>query len=588
MTPRRISPKLWNCLVGLGLGATGCTAVPLDSRDVIAKPVPRSSANATPGTSRIARAQPADADSRAAARASRSTAHADDLPLRQPIENHRRADMITQASESTADNHVDPTAAVASAVATITAAPSTSSATKAAAPHDAPNIVAKVSLEEPAGHAEPVAGLDSVYTLSLSNILFLTDAQNPNVAEARERINEAYARVERAETLWLPSLRAGLNYHHHEGAIQDVAGTVFNTNRSSFYGGMGANAVGAGSPAVPGIQAQFHLTDAVFQPRIAAHRASARQFGAAAVRNDLLRDAAVAYLELVRAEQALAISREAFANTELLTNLTRQYSETGQGLQSDYRRTEAELALRQEELIARLEAVQVASARLAQLLHADPSVVISSGEPAVVPLNLVTLEGGPAAYVATGLSRRPELAEQKHLVCEAVQRLRREQYAPLIPSVLLGMSYGALGGGLGSSIINTDGRWDADAVAYWEIRNLGFGERAARAEMSSLQRQTQMRELAIMDNVSREVVEAHTQVSRRHERIAVAQQGITAAQKSYTLNIQRIENAQGLPIETLQAIQALATAQHAYLNAVVDYNIAQFELSRAIGWFVES
>lgn len=426
------------------------------------------------------------------------------------------------------------------------------------------------------------------YSLSLGNVLHLADSQNPNVAVARERIQEAYARVERAETLWLPSVRAGLNYNHHEGAIQDVAGRVFNTERSSFGGGFGANFTGAASPAVPGLVAQFHLTDAVFQPKIAAHQASARQFGATAARNDALRDAAVAYLELVRAEHSLAIAQTALDNTKTLAELTQRYAETGQGLQSDFQRMEAEFALREEELVTCRERVEVASARLAQILHADPAVIIQSGEPAVVPLQIVTLEGGAAAYVATGLSRRPELAEQKHLVCEAVERLRREQYAPLIPSVLLGMSYGGMGGGLGTSIVHTNDRWDTDAIAYWELRNLGFGERAARNETASLQRQAQMREVAILDRVAREAAEAHTQVTRRHERIALAQRGVEAATKSYALNVQRIENAQGLPIETLQSIQALATAQRAYLNAVVDYNIAQFELSRAIGWFVDA
>ena len=61
--------------------------------------------------------------------------------------------------------------------------------------------------------------------------------------------------------------------------------------------------------------------------------------------------------------------------------------------------------------------------------------------------------------------------------------------------------------------------------------------------------------------------------------------GIQAAERSFSLDVQRIENAQGLPIEVLQSIQALATARQAYLGAVIDYNIAQFELCHAIGWF---
>ena len=70
-------------------------------------------------------------------------------------------------------------------------------------------------------------------------------------------------------------------------------------------------------------------------------------------------------------------------------------------------------------------------------------------------------------------------------------------------------------------------------------------------------------------------------------RIDLAQDGITAAEKSLKLNLERIENAQGLPIEALQAVQALAAARLAYLNAVIDYNIAQFELCRATGWFMQ-
>lgn len=427
--------------------------------------------------------------------------------------------------------------------------------------------------------------LPTGYALSLGNVLYLADAQNPNVAFARERINEAYARVDRADALWLPSIRAGMNYVHHEGNVQDVIGNVFGTNKSAFYGGLGAGGTGSGSPTIPGVVAQFHLTDAIFQPKITEHQAASRQFGATAVRNDTLRNTALAYLELLRAEQALAITEEALTNTKRLAKLTGDYARTGQGLRSDHERMLAEQAIREADVYSRVEAVRVTSARLAQLLHSDPSVRISSGEPMVIPLDLVDRAPSSASFVATGLMRRPELAEQKHLVCEAVERLNREKFAPLVPSVLLGVSYGGLGGGQGSSITNTADRWDADALAYWELRNFGVGERAARNEMSSLVRQTQHRELALMDQVAREVVEAHTQVLERARRIAVSKQGIAAAERSYQLNENRIENAQGLPIESLQAVQALAAARLSYLNAVIDYNIAQFELCRATGWF---
>ena len=78
------------------------------------------------------------------------------------------------------------------------------------------------------------------------------------------------------------------------------------------------------------------------------------------------------------------------------------------------------------------------------------------------------------------LAGRPELRESRDLVAAACERLRREKYAPLVPSVLLGASYGGFGGGMGDTVADFNDRTDFDAVAIWQIRNLGFGEQAAR------------------------------------------------------------------------------------------------------------
>jgi len=267
--------------------------------------------------------------------------------------------------------------------------------------------------------------------------------------------------------------------------------------------------------------------------------------------------------------------------------LTETYARTGQGLKADQQRVEAELAVRRSELLQTDEAIRVASAQLVRLLGGDPLSRIVTAEQAVMPLELTAADTPAVELVELGLSRRPELAESRHLVYQACQRLRRERFAPLIPSVVLGLSYGGFGGGLGSEITNTSDRLDADVAAYWELRQLGLGERAVRAEASSRVRQAELRQAADLDRVAAEVVTAHTQVQTRAGRIEVARSGILAAEDSFRLNSERIQHAQGLPIEVLQSIQSLAVLRREYLNAVVDYNIAQFQLWWAAGWFSE-
>jgi outer membrane protein TolC len=436
--------------------------------------------------------------------------------------------------------------------------------------------------------AAPEPGEPGGFGIDLPTALQLADAGNLQVAFAREQVNQALAKVQAANALWLPSLRGGTNYNRHEGAIQRVEGSQIINSRGAFYAGFGAGGYGAASPTIPGLYANFHLVDALFEPLAARQFASARSRAAAAATNDMLLQVTLAYFELLRAGQDVVISQATFADAQQLTDITAAYAETGAGLKSDANRARAEWAVRQNDVARSREAQRVASARLAQLLRLDPTVELNPAEPVVVPMEVVAFDGPVKELVAQGLSQRPELAENRLLVAEAVQRLRRERYAVLIPSIVMGASYGGMGSGINGNLADLHDRLDVDAIAYWEMRNLGFGEAAARRGAQSAVRQSQFRQLAAMDQVAREVVEAHAQVRARKGQMATAQLGMEAALASQRQNLDRIEQAKGLPIEVLQSLQALAQARREYLRTVIEYNVAQFTLYRALGWPVKS
>jgi len=430
---------------------------------------------------------------------------------------------------------------------------------------------------------QPMPGQPQGVPLNLVSALAATDAQNPQVEFARWRVQEAYAQAQRANVLWLPHLRLGIAYNRHEGSIQDVAGNVFDTSRGGYQAGLGPHAVGQGSPSIPGVLMSFHAADAIFQPKIAASAAQARSWGAQQSSSNEMLESAVLYLELLRAEEEAEISREVLAHTKRLVELTGAYARAGQGLESDFDRAKTELSLRETDLLRTQEVAQVASARLATQLRLNPAEPILVQEPVPLPIALFTPDHPTADLVAEALSARPELAESRWMVSEAAERLRREKYAPLLPSLLLGVSYNGLSGGRGNDSSPFRDRMDADAIAYWEMRNFGFGDRAAQNEAGARVEQARWREIAAIDRVAGEVVEAHARVRSRSQQIAVAEKGVAAAIDSYRRNLLRIENSQGLPIETLQSIQALGLARRDYLRTIIDFNIAQFQLLRAIG-----
>ena len=127
------------------------------------------------------------------------------------------------------------------------------------------------------------------------------------------------------------------------------------------------------------------------------------------------------------------------------------------------------------------------------------------------------------------------------------------------------------------------GRFDFDATAYWQLRNFGLGEVAAREGARSRLEQARLVQVRVTDQVSREIVEAHAQSASLRGQIAVAESGIRVAGDSYRRNVERIRGGQGLPLEVLQSIQALDQSRREYLRAVGDYDEWQFRLYRALG-----
>src|SRR4051794_35682178 len=69
--------------------------------------------------------------------------------------------------------------------------------------------------------------------VDLPTVLRLCDAANPTIAIARKRAEEAQALLDQAQLLWLPNLQMSGLYQRHDGNIQNSAGLVFNSNRSS-------------------------------------------------------------------------------------------------------------------------------------------------------------------------------------------------------------------------------------------------------------------------------------------------------------------------------------------------------------------
>ena len=423
--------------------------------------------------------------------------------------------------------------------------------------------------------------------IDLPTALRLAGANHLQIALAGERVRQAQARLEGAKALWLPTLDAGVGYNRHEGQIQDTSGKVIDVRRSSlFLGGgpkVGSDSLNGANNGPSRLALGLPLADALFAPLAERQTIWATAAAQAATFNDSLLEVAVTYLDLVRAQGQVNIAREAVKNAKELVRLLEARVRAGTAPPADGLRARAELADRRRQVFQAQEAAQDASAELVRVLRLQPGTSLLPLETQPVPVCLVDTESRLPDLIAQGLTSRPELAAHQVLVQAALERLRQEEWRPFIPNVQAGLSAGGFGGGPNSFFGNFGGRADFDALVVWELKGLGFGNRALQRERASQQHQAALTAEQMRDTVAAEVTRAYYWVRLRQQQIEEARAQVEATAEALPLNFKGILGGQLRAIEAQQAIQALAAARNQYVATVINYNRAQFQLLRALG-----
>ena len=435
--------------------------------------------------------------------------------------------------------------------------------------------------------------------IDLAGALRLAGVANPELLLAREHVAEADARRMLAAAQVLPNLNAGLNVDAHNGPLQQSSGNILKVNRDALYAGLGANAVAAGTVNIPGVVLAGNVSEGIFAALVSRQVVREREFASLAVRNDVLLRVSTTYLELLRAEGRRAIALRVRDEAREVERVTAAFARTGQGRQADADRARTEREQRDADVLEAEGLLLTASARLARLLDLDPTTRLLATDGWVVPVPIVPDPTPLPQLIALALTQRPELGERRAAIRAALLALQGAKVLPFSPTVILGYSAGTFGGG--SNLVseglpqangtvlrqgrfdNFGQRQDFDAVLYWTLRNLGVGNVALVRLARSNVRASELREVEVLDRVRAEVAVAYAHAHARYAQIGTGENAARAADRAFRADLTRTRNAVGLPIEVLDSLHLLARGRYAYLNAVVDYNRAQFELYVALG-----
>jgi outer membrane protein TolC len=412
--------------------------------------------------------------------------------------------------------------------------------------------------------------------IDLPTVIRLVDANSPAVGIAQARVREAQARLARAEVQWLPDLTAGVAYNRFDGQTQNQGGAVFGVSRSNLFAG--------GGPSL-----SLDLSEAIYRPLIERQQASAEQLRAQAVCLGSELDAVLAYLDLLQVYSSIEINADTTSKAEsMLTAAENAKDAKLDRTAGDVNRAKTEVLFRRIERIELIGKTGAASARLGKLLLLEPNVMLIPADTAVVPINLIDPNSTIDELVSTAIRNRPDLAAMRNLIGAAWANVRKQEEGPRLPKLSLTNQTGAFGGGLNSDLGNFDSRNALSAQLYWELKNLGFGNRHEINEGKAILSQARMQLVESQAKACAEIVEVAQSAAAKYESLALAEQAIQQATELYrinkegTLNVVDTKNLFDA-LRPLQAIQTLNQARQNYLSSIVEYNRSQYRLYTLIG-----
>jgi outer membrane protein TolC len=444
----------------------------------------------------------------------------------------------------------------------------------------------------PAGRDLPARGMEAEspqgIPINLATAMQLAGVRPLDIAAATQQVEQSLALFLQARALWIPNLNAGIDYARHDGVQQNIfTGPNFRKGRQTFFVG--------GGPSL-----SVGLADAIYAPLAARQVVASRRADLQAARNDSLFAVAQVFFDVQAARGRLLGTEATITRAELLVNFA-----TGLApslippLEINRARTELQ-SLKQTRQIA-IRDWRVASARLAEVLLLDPATLLAPIEPPFLQVSFVPDARTAGELMPIAVRNRPEIAARQELVVAAEQLLRQEKTRPFLPNLIVvspATTTGLLAAGNYSAgangLLNTNGsRMDVEIAAVWQLQNGGLGNvgriRQRRAEQGLASVELTRTVFRVKAEVAQAVARLQTARARVVETEEGVRQAIESADKNFIGLRQTTRPAGELlrlivrPQEVVAAIIALNTAYEQYAGAVSEYNVAQFDLYRALG-----
>jgi outer membrane protein TolC len=414
-------------------------------------------------------------------------------------------------------------------------------------------------------------GTSPTYPIDLPTAVRLANAQNLDVQIARESVRQAEAQRTSALEQFLPWVSPGVGYHRRDGVAQ-----------GSPSGIIGNAAYGAYNPG-GSLVAQVAIGDAYYNSLAARRLVAASTEGLETQRQAAVLLAAQGYFELLKTKALADVLRSAISISQNYQTQLHNAVASGVAFRGDELRVQSQTEHYQLLLRDAVAQQRVAAVDLVRVLHVDPRVELVARDSDLVPVTVVDTATSADSLVAIAIRARPELRRAAAVIEASDASHRGAVYGALIPAVGVQGFAGALGGGPDSGHSRVAGMTDYTLTVGWRLGPGGLFD-AGRINGTNAQLSAaKLNQEKLRESIAAEVLAALARVRAYGAEIALAERTLTSAEETLRLTEARRQFGVGAVLEDIQAQQALTQARSDYVNAITQFNKAQYALSAAIG-----
>jgi len=435
---------------------------------------------------------------------------------------------------------------------------------------------ASVQTQVPKGDAGSKQAPPDAMTLEESIKIALE--RNLRIHSAKEQVLASEFRTKAAFTDFLPKWTAQYNYTHYSKPT--TIDTVLLSRRDPITGDL---------VSVPGTDRDvFNLGNVISQPIYSGGALTANyrleKIGIDIAKGnvdiaklDIVLQARVNYFNILTAEKAIDVARQAVKQFESQLEVSRAFFEVGIVAKNDVLQAEVRLANAVQALVTAESALALTKASFNTLLRRDintPVKVVDILEYKPYPIRF---EEG----VEEALRQRPEIKTAQMTVEQAKEAVKIAK-AGFYPTISLSGNYGAsseepsLFGDLRGH------NWTAQALASFTI--FEWGKTAYRVGESKVKvTQAEDSKTQLVEGIVFEVKQDYLNMLNAEKNIGVAQKSLEQAEENLRLNEERYKYQVATQTEVLDAVALLAQARQNYYLALSSYNIAKAQLERSMG-----